>query len=297
MIIKSVQEYLSLIETLNNNYTVNPSTVPYPVFGQQPQMPHFIFRGHSNHNDYLLLPGVFRWRNITPSHSVTEYSQMEHNILNDFISEACRFVKDIPEAAISSWLEIAQHYGVPTRLLDFTENPLVALYFACVGSPKADASVWIINVPTYNGKFYFESDNVQAYKSQSIVDQIVTQEIVLQDYQQHSGNNQFIQWPWIYKPHYHAERMNMQSSIFMIWGARRQPLTAFFNSSEYMVETKPENPESGVICYIDIPADNKTALLGQLDLMGINDKFLYPGIDGVGRYIRKKYSSKGMCGF
>jgi len=46
------------------------------------------------------------------------HSQIEFNVLADFISEACRFVKDIPSGDISAWLEIAQHFGVPTRLLD-----------------------------------------------------------------------------------------------------------------------------------------------------------------------------------
>lgn len=291
MIIQSVQEYISLIEKLKNNYTYDLSIAPNPVFGKHFYKPRFIFRGHSNHEKYFMIPGVFREKEITVGHSVTEFSQMEHNILNDFISEACRFISDVPEGDISTWLEIAQHFGVPTRLLDFTENPLVALYFACSSSPQSDASVWIINEPAYNKKFFFESMLVQASKSQNIVTQIVSQEIVWQDYQQHVGELQYIQWPWIYKPHYHAERMNLQSSVFMIWGADRRPLTAFFEDDEYMVEDQPKNSECGIICHVNISSENKSKLLKQLDSLGINEKFVYPGIDGVGRYIRKKYSS------
>lgn len=291
MTIDSVQEYISLIEKLKNNYTYDLSIASNLVFGKQLYKPRFIFRGHSNHEKYIMIPGVFREKKITAGHYVTEFSQMEHNILNDFISEACRFIKDVPEGDISTWLEIAQHFGVPTRLLDFTENPLVALYFACSSSPQNDASVWIINEPAYNKKFFFESTLVQASKSQNIVTQIVSQEIVWQDYQQHVGDLQYIQWPWIYKPHYHAERMNLQSSVFMIWGADRRPLTAFFENDEYMVEDQPTNSESGIICHVNITSDNKNKLLNQLDSFGINEKFVYPGIDGVGRYIRKKYSS------
>ena len=291
MTIDSVQEYISLIEKLNNNYTYDFSIAPNTVFGKQLYKPRFIFRGHSNHEKNLMLPGVFREKMISAGHYVTEFSQLEHNILNDFISEACRFIRDVPEDDISTWLEIAQHFGVPTRLLDFTENPLVALYFACSGSPQNDAAVWIINEPAYNKKFFFESVLVQASKSQNIVTQIVSQEIVWPNYQQHVGDLQYIQWPWIYKPHYHAERMNLQSSVFMIWGADRRPLTAFFKDDEYMVKDQPKNSESGIICYVNISAENKSKLLNQLDSLGINEKFVYPGVDGVGRYIRKKYSS------
>lgn len=291
MIIQSVQEYISLIERLKNNYTYELPILPNPTFGKQVYEPHFVFRGHSNHKEYSLLPGVFRWKKISEGRYVGEYSQMEHNILNDFISEACRFVRDVPDGELSTWLELAQHFGVPTRLLDFTENPLVALYFACVGSPQNDASVWIVNEPAYNKKFFLESALVQTSKSQNAVTQIISQEIVYQDYQQHDGNPQYIQWPWIYKPHHHAERMNLQSSVFMIWGAKRQPLTTFFTNDDYMVENQPVNSEYGIICHVDISAKHKNQLLEQLDSLGINEKFVYPGIDGIGRYIRKKYSS------
>lgn len=292
MIIRSVQEYISLIEKLKDNYTYEQPILPNPAFGKQVYEPHFIFRGHSNHEKYSLLPGVFRWRDISVGHSVSEYSQMEYNILHDFISEAHRFIKDVPEGDISAWLEIAQHFGVPTRLLDFTENPLVALYFACTGSPEADASVWIVNEPAYNKKFFSEPPLIHSLKSQSVVAQIVQQEIVYQDYQQHTGNLQYIQWPWIYKPYYRKERMHLQSSYFMIWGADRRPLTSFMNANEYMVEEQVDNTNNGIICCVCISANKKKELLRQLNLCGINEKYIYPGIDGVGRHISKKYSSR-----
>ena len=292
MTIRSVQEYISLIEKLKSNYTYELPIGATPALGKHVYEPHFIFRGHSDHENYLMLPSAFRWKEIALGHSVTVYSQMEHNILNDFISEACRFVQDVPEEDIASWLEIARHFGVPTRLLDFTENPLVALYFACSESPQKDASVWIINKPAYNKKFFLESYLVQTTKSQTIVSQIISQEIICQDYQQHVENPQYIQFPWIYKPHYHAERMNLQSSVFMIWGAKRQPLTDFLEENDYMVDNQPNNSERGIVYHVDISSEHKIGLLRQLDSLGINEKFVYPGIEGVGRYIREKYSGK-----
>lgn len=286
----SVHEYLCLIEQLKKNYTY---TEGIAIFGTQTYTPHFIYRGHSNHKKYKLLPGIFRERVVSPGCTTTEYSQLEFNILNDFISEACRFVKDIPVEDIPAWLEIAQHFGVPTRLLDFTENPLVALYFSCIGSPKEDATVWILNEPVYNKKFFLEGPLVLTIKSKQMVSKIVSDEIVYQDYQvQHYNNPDYIQWPWIYKPHYHEERMNLQSSIFMIWGADRRPLTEFVSTNEFMTEETVTNQANGLICNIIIPANRKHELLNQLNLCGINEKFIYPGMDGIGRYINQKYSSR-----
>lgn len=294
MEISSVREYLKIIEQLEVNYTYQKQLAPNAMFGNQTYTPHFIYRGHSNHKEYKLVPGIFREREISPGHTTTEYSQLELNILNDFISEACRFIKDIPTEDITAWLEIAQHFGVPTRLLDFTENPLVALYFACIGNPEKDAAVWIINEPVYNKKFFYESLLVLAVKSKQMVSKIISEEIVYLDYQvQHNNNPNYIQWPWIYKPYYREERMNLQSSIFMIWGAHRSPLTEIIAQNEFMVAENVTNQECGIICSIDIPANCKRELINQLNLCGINEKFIYPGMDGIGRYINQKYSYRG----
>ena len=100
------------------------------------------------------MPGLFRNKKDSNGNLVSKHVSEEVDILHDFISESSRFVKDIPSQNTIAWLELAQHYGVPTRLLDFTENPLVALYFACIGSKDKDASVWIVNETAYDNKFF-----------------------------------------------------------------------------------------------------------------------------------------------
>lgn len=293
MEIHSIQEYMNLIESLSEKYTYcEPSLFHLP--GNE-NSPHFIYRGHSNYAEYELIPGVFRWHKINGSIWQSDFSQAEHNILYDFTSEACKYIKDVRVEDIKCWLEIAQHFAVPTRLLDFTENPLVALYFACSGSENKDGSVWVLNEPVYNKHFYNFSAIVDPLQSFNIIGKILNDEIVNQDYQQHTDTNRFYQAPWIYKPYYRQERMNTQESIFMLWAANRGNLTDMIPNDCYMnIDESVSNAKSGILCPIIIPHHNKGMLLNQLDMCGINEKFIYPGIEGIGRYIRTKYSSKKL---
>lgn len=291
MEIHSVQELIDIIEKLESNYTYSQLITPNPVFGSMEHTPHFIYRGHSNHNEYKMLPGVLREK-TDKNGTTTVYSQLEYNILSDFISEACRYIKNVPIEDISSWLEIAQHFGVPTRLMDFTQNPLVALYFACVDTKNVDGSIWIINEPAYNKVFFQMNGFSLSTDSKSIISKIIADEIVNVFDTSNYGPNR-IQYPWIYKPDYREERMTLQSSIFMIWGANRMALTSFVQTNHYMTANDDiTNKEEGILCYIKIPAAYKEKILKQLNLCGINQKFVYPGLDGVGRFISTKYSGK-----
>ena len=291
MEIHSVQELIDTIEKLEFNYTYSHSIAPNAEFGNMDYRPHFIYRGHSNHEKYTLLPGVLR-EETTSSGTITKYSQLEYNILSDFMAEACRYVKNIPVTDIPSWLEMAQHFGVPTRLMDFTQNPLVALYFACTDAKNIDGSIWIINEPVYNKTFFQMNYLSLSINSEYMVSKIISDEIVnafnTPDYRQNR-----ILYPWIYKPNYKEERMNLQSSIFMLWGAKRGELTSFVEAKHYMTTIdNVTNKEEGILCYIKIPADCKRKILNQLNLCGINQKFVYPGLEGVGRFISAKYSAK-----
>lgn len=292
MTIQTVQEYIDAIEKLKNKYTYEVTNGLPHVFEQKYiHTPNFIYRGHDDHENYQLIPGIFRWKRMPDGHDISEYSQLEFNILSDFISESCRYVQNVPVDDISAWLEVAQHFGVPTRLLDFTQNPLVALYFACCSLKDTVASVWILDEIAYNEQ-YFGSPILFATYCKQLISGIINWEIM--SFQRPpAGSPQYTQYPVIYRPASREERMTSQSSVFMLWSALRLPLTSIISPENYMdFDNEIQNRNHGVLGNIEIPGAAKASILLQLNELGINEKFIYPGLDGVGKYIKRKYSSK-----
>ena len=84
------------------------------------------FRGHSS-SEYKLIPSIGRLFQEGKEDIMKQYEQA---IFNDFKRKYSMFT-DVRPKNDKEFLFLAQHYGLPTRLLDWTYNPLVALYFSC----------------------------------------------------------------------------------------------------------------------------------------------------------------------
>jgi len=103
---------------------------------------HFIlYRGQSQ--DKTLLPKIARYR-------VPNVERIEREMLDDFQRRSVHLIDYLPASAWD-WLALAQHHGMATRLLDWTENPLIALWFSMSHRTNhADdgySVVWGFNVP------------------------------------------------------------------------------------------------------------------------------------------------------
>lgn len=84
----------------------------------------------------------------------------EQYITTNFMIHTMRLNPSVPQRYDrASWLTLMQHYGLPTRLLDWSESPLVALYFALSSDEdaKADAAVWVLNPMKLNKKWVMEN--------------------------------------------------------------------------------------------------------------------------------------------
>ena len=100
-----------------------------------------IYRGHSSCG-YELKTSVGRIEGYT--------KDMEMNLFTEFKKNYRIYAKEYPETDLEL-LFMAQHYGVPTRLLDWTFNPLIALYFASTPNNDNDGKVYSIKLKaSYN---------------------------------------------------------------------------------------------------------------------------------------------------
>lgn len=100
----------------------------------------FLFRGVTR-PEHKLIPSVAR--DFKPD--TRPLRKLEDDLFLEFKRRAIPWIAPtfIPRSDWE-WLMLARHHGVPTRLLDWTTNPMVALYFACLSDPDVDGKVYVL---------------------------------------------------------------------------------------------------------------------------------------------------------
>ncbi|MDO9387249.1 MAG: FRG domain-containing protein [Thiobacillus sp.] len=98
----------------------------------------WLFRGQAS-TRWPLQAGIDR-EPFQSLHKGTGRVDLERKLLSEFKHRALPFIEREPKNDWE-WLALAQHHGLPTRLLDWTANPLVALFFATEGSEMDEDAV------------------------------------------------------------------------------------------------------------------------------------------------------------
>lgn len=207
------------------------------IVGAYPES--LLFRGQNN--DYSLIPKIARY-----SPHRTEI--LERSLIGEIKRRGDKLVKN---GQLDNWelLVYVQHFGLATRLLDWTTNPLIALWFACQSSNNdLDAYIYILK--------YSEFNLVDTEKDKSPFKIYKTK---------------------ILKPNLNNDRIIAQNGWFTVHSLK--------NKQNRIIPLDEEDEFRNIIWQIRIPAIARFEILGKLNILGINYETIYPGIEGTCCYI------------
>jgi hypothetical protein len=206
-----------------------------------------------------LLPGLYRGK--------YDY-QRERELIRDFRLRSSLHHHHPMEKNLEC-LFLMQHHGMPTRLLDWSESYLVALYFAVEDSnfSDIDSAVWILN-PWLLNRLSIGHASVPPSWSPELVRYV-------------SETEEHTIVPVALKPNHGSERLAAQKGEFTLHGKDPRGLEELIS--------RPA-PDSAALKKIIIAAEAKGSLLKQLFMAGVGPAALFPGLDGLCREIAFRYS-------
>jgi hypothetical protein len=270
--------------------------------------PNWIFRGVGNHG-YDLQPSIER----SAGNSDLGWAGLEKQILNEYRCRAGVQLRQPGSAEDEiTWLAQMQHYGIPTRLLDFTVSPYIALYFAIRQSrarpkwpkQKTYMRVWAIDEQAIRDRsqaIAVEARNkcresrgekiprrlaslTPALSSDVIKEEITARRKLAEDaisgteiFRRYLNQRGFI---CIVSPGSFNARLASQQGLFLLNGAEKFT----FAQSLRMMMNGQENYQQA----FDVPADMAPECEKQLFQMNIHEQSLFPDVEGLAGLIRQQ---------
>lgn len=248
---------------------------------------HLFFRGQTN-IEHVLLPSIFRKAELN-----------EKEILLDFCNYADTLGISYDKIyQVDMLLGEMQHYGIPTRLLDWTVSPLVALFFACYGENSCPLMAKCDNVEKNGGAVYildpwrYSKEFLKIDYSIPNNHQIQVLARALMAYGWDTGDitaylsKKYIhvedvgggwKYPYPTVSPFSNDRKIHQRGAFLVWG----------ESKTYDLRMIDMWTRNMFKCHV--PHDSKEKILDELNRLYINEYTVYPDFEGMKKMIDSRH--------
>ena len=203
-----------------------------------------------------------------------DYHALERHLIRNFRKYAHR---ERPGPTLWDWLSLAQHHGLPTRLLDWTFSPFIAAHFATATSPEQEAIVWAVDCAAAHEllpedvRRSLDAEGATVFTTELLAHHAPT----LEDLERKSGDDAFVLF---FEPPSLDDRIVNQSAV----------LSTLSDVGASMDEWMEHHAD---LCHAwRIPPEAKAEVRERLDQANITERVLMPGLDGLATWLRRYYA-------
>ena len=206
------------------------------------------------------------------------YDELEGDLLRNFRKYAG--LQAVPVDSVWNWLSVARHHGLPTRLLDWSFSPYVALHFATANTAlyDHDAVVWCVN-------FNAAHEHLPRRMREALEAEgsgVFTVEMLSEAAPTLADFDALAREPFavFFEPPALDARLVNQFALFSMLSDPQMTFDAWLR----------ERP----VCYrrLVIPAALKWEIRDKLDMANITERVLFPGLDGLSRWLARHYMKR-----
>lgn len=256
-VVNSLSEYMGLIE-------------------QQAQARWYRGVGDTSHE---LKPSLYRHPTLSDA---SDFFRAEYKILKRFRQRSAPYVNSsFRQDDDLNNLFFMQHLGVPTRLLDWTENPYIGLYFALTGASyrktndgpeyTSDVAVWILDPVMWNEK-------ASPYDPPPGI--VSPPDDILNGYKPKEEGAQGHPEPIALFGVHNSSRIVAQKGVFVLFGTKTAPMEQVYVDNDYPLDC---------LLKVEIRKDRVGDMLDSLTKIGVTDSVVYPDLSGLATEMKRYF--------